>query len=323
MNLEMPVGFEVLLNDIAKITSLKNYCYIFENTLNSFTSGVYKITNGGVEYSNETVLIFNEFGERIRDILQREVILVVFNLQGNKPKFKFIIHYNKELFSNDLFELIIFQEYNLEPCNEQRRCILKESIKAEKIKDTLVYACYENNTDKIMKSLKNPKQSQLDRRLNCVGTQLGICAKNNNVIAFKAIAEAGAKINKVSIAYTPLEIAFSYSTDIVRYIYTEFRQQFDKEVTKKGFGIATETKDIELLQLLFDYGCDMNCLGNPFPPLHNFADFNNTVGIKFLLDKGADVNTKNGYKQTAIDRARRRNNQEAIDLLETYYRFND
>ncbi|MBK1813025.1 ankyrin repeat domain-containing protein [Clostridium sp. YIM B02505] len=129
----------------------------------------------------------------------------------------------------------------------------------------------------------------------------------------------------MSIAYTPLEIAFRYSADIVRYIYTEFRQQFDKEVSKKGFGIATETEteDIELLQLLFNYGCDINCLGNPFPPLHSFADFNNTVGIKFLLDKGVDVNTKNQYKQTAIDRARRRNNQEAIDLLETYYSFNN
>ncbi|MBK1813024.1 hypothetical protein JHL18_20580 [Clostridium sp. YIM B02505] len=159
MDLEMSDGFEILLNDIAKITSLKDYCYIFENTSNSFTSGLYEITSGGVEYSNETILIFNEFGKRIRDILQREGILVFFALQGNKAKFKFITHYNKELFSNDLFELIIFQEYNLEPCNEQRRCILKQSIKAEKIKNTLVYACYENNTDKIMKALKNPKQS--------------------------------------------------------------------------------------------------------------------------------------------------------------------
>lgn len=143
--------------------------------------------------------------------------------------------------------------------------------------------------------------------------------KKNNIVTFKAIAEAGATLGKVSLADTPLSIAFTYLPDIVKYIYTNFREQFDKEVLKKGFSLAIHTKDIELLQLLFDYGCDINCSGKPFPPLHNFADFNNIVGLKFFLDNGVDVNIKNQYKQTPIDRAKARNNQEAIDLLKSYY----
>lgn len=51
---------------------------------------------------------------------------------------------------------------------------------------------------------------------------------------------------------------------------------------------------------------------------HNFADFNNVVGLKFLLDNGANVNVKNQYKQTPLDRAKARNNREAIDLLNSY-----
>jgi FOG: Ankyrin repeat len=82
-----------------------------------------------------------------------------------------------------------------------------------------------------------------------------------------------------------------------------------------GFGIALHTKDKELLQMLLDCGGDINCSGKPFPPLHNFADFNNTVGLQFLIEHGADINTKNQYKQTPLDRAKASNNQETVDFL--------
>ncbi len=229
--------------------------------------------------------------------------------------YKFIPLYNPELFTHDVFELILFQEYGVEPYDIERKQILKQSIKKEKIKETLAYACYENNTDKILKLVENAKLKDLDKKIAYCGTPLGLCARNNNIIGFTAIAGAGANVGKVSLADTPLEIAFTYSADIVKFICNNYREVFNKEVDKKGFSLAIHTKDTELLQLLFEYGCDINCNLKPFPPLHNFADYNNIAGLKFLIEHGADINTKNQYKQTPLDRAKAQNNQDAIDFL--------
>lgn len=169
--------FETLVNEITQSISLKNYCYLIEYTEYALTSGLYEISDNGVKYSNDTVTIFENFSKQIKALLQREGILLIWVESGNKPTLKFVSHYNPELFIDDIFELILFQEYNIEPCDEERKHVLQHSLKAEKIKDTLVYACYENNTDKIMECIKNGKQSQLDKKLKYIGTPIGICAK--------------------------------------------------------------------------------------------------------------------------------------------------
>lgn len=308
-------SFEVLLNDIVKTIQLNDYCYFIEATEQSFTSGLYEINGSCAKYKNETVNIFKMFVERIKNQLKGLGILLIRVENGIKPIYKIISHYNKELFTHDTFDLILFQEFGIEPYDEERKQVLKQSIKKESIKYTLVYACYENNTNKILECLKNVKKSQLDKKMEYVGTPLGLCARNNNVIGFRAISEAGADIRKISLVDTPLAIAFTYSPEIVKYIYENNKEIFINEVAKKGFNLGIHTKDTELLQLLLDSGCDINCSLEAFPPLHNFADVNNIDGLKFLIEHGADINTKNKYKQTPLDRARERNNQEAIDFL--------
>jgi|GEM_PF-1255683 len=307
-----------LVNDIVRYINIDKFCYLIEATENSFTSGLYEFDSNGAKYSNKTVTVFKTFSQRIQELLHGKGILLIWVDFKAKPMLKFISHYNKELFTTDVFELIIFQELGIEPSDYERKQVLNTSLEAETIKNTLVYACYENKTDKILDILKKARKADLDKRLEYVGTPLGLCARNNNITAFKSIADAGAKISKVSLADTPLAIAFTYSSDIVKFIYSSFRAQFDKEVLRKGFGIAVHTKDIELLQLLLECGCDVNCHGKPFPPLHNYADFNNIIGLKFLIENGADINTKNQYKQTPIDRAKARNNQEAIEFLKLH-----
>lgn len=309
---------ENLVNDIVKFININKYCYLIEATEQSFSSGLYEIDSNGAKYSNETLTVFDTFSQRIEELLNGKGILLIWVDFECRPMLKFISHYNKELFTPDVFELIIFQELGIEPSDDERKQVLIKSLKAESIKNTLVYACYENKTDKILDILKKARKADLDKKLEYVGTPLGLCARNNNIIAFKAIAEAGAKISKVSLVDTPLAIAFTYSTDIVKFIYSSYREQFDKEVLRKGFGIALHTKDFELLQLLLNCGCNVNCHGKPFPPLHNFADFNNIVGLKFLIENGADINVKNQYKQTPIDRAKARNNQESVEFLKLH-----
>ena len=79
--------------------------------------------------------------------------------------------------------------------------------------------------------------------------------------------------------------------------------------------IAGQTRDVTLLQLLLDAGCDMHCQGEQFPPLHSFADYNNVTGIQFLIDRGVDVEIKNKRKETPLERAMLHNSPEAADLL--------
>lgn len=72
------------------------------------------------------------------------------------------------------------------------------------------------------------------------------------------------------------------------------------------------------MQLILASGADINAANTPFPPLHNFADFNNIIAIRFLLDAGADRTTLNSYRQTALQRAENRGNEEAAALLRSY-----
>lgn len=179
-----------------------------------------------------------------------------------------------------------------------------------------MYACYLNDTEQIMSCLSNGNKAQLNKVLQYYGTPLGICAQNDNLAAFQAIAGQGADLNKASLGERPLKIAFRYSPDIVRYIYENHREQFDKEVKSEGFLLACHTTDVGLLQLLKDCGCDMECKGKPFPPLHSFADYNNVVGIQFLADQGVNLHVLNNQKQTALDRAKSGRKQKAVQLLE-------
>ncbi|WP_240041434.1 ankyrin repeat domain-containing protein [Paenibacillus ginsengarvi] len=101
----------------------------------------------------------------------------------------------------------------------------------------------------------------------------------------------------------------------MNYIRSVFPEVYQKEVEKKGFGIALHCTDEALLEGILQLGCDVNQEKKPFPPLHNFADLNNIIGIKFLLDHGANLECRNQYKQTALHRAIMRENVAAIEML--------
>ena len=227
-----------------------------------------------------------------------------------------IPHFNPMLLFKGAETLAIYQQYGLEPQEESDKEQLQDGLKAEKIKDTLVYACYENDNEKIMRILADDKlpKAQLNKVLMLCGTPLGLCAKNDNLQAFKALVERGADIGRRFLGReTPLWTAMIHSYDIVQYIFENHRAQFDKEVT--GFTYACYTKDVRVLQLLKDLGFDLCCEGQKYPPLHTFVDYGNLVGIKFLLDHGVDINIKNQFGQTALERAENEGKAEVIALL--------
>ena len=230
-----------------------------------------------------------------------------------------IRYFNPERLFIGAEALAIYQEYGFEPTEERNKKYLEESIKAEKIKNTLVWACYIGDRELIKERLADPKlkPAQLNKALKLAGNPLILCAKHDDVESFKAIAERGADISKKTAAEeSPLLTAFRCSYDIVMYIYENYREQFDKEV--KDFWIANSHSDKRLYPLLRDAGVDMVCEGGRFPPLHVYARNNNLYGLKFLLDNGVPVGILNKDKLTALEVAEKTGKTEAAELLRSY-----
>lgn len=311
-------AIEQLVIDIAGFIRADHYAYFILATRNAFTGRMYRLDQGEATHDVEGAKVFEAYSERIQRDLKGTGILLLHKAPGASHSYKIISYYNPEIFDTDQFELILFQELAIEPKEEERKAVLKKSIKAEKIKQTLVYSCYENDKEEILIRARSASKTQLDKRLQYTGTPLGFCARHDNLEGFRAVASAGANVGKISLSRTPLAIAFERSPEIVRYIRSDYREIFDKEIKKRGFLIATQTHDVELLQLLLDAGCDMHCAGEQFPPLHSFADYNNLTGIRFLIDRDVDVGIKNKRKETPLDRAVLFGSPEAADLLREY-----
>ncbi len=287
----------------------------------SCSQGVYRVDGNTIKSNNEVLIYHPAHEDLVWEAFKHfahGIHLLRFS-GGECIDTRHIRWFNPErLFTGETL-LAIYQEYGLEPINERDKNYLAESIKAEKIKNTLVWACYIGDKELIKQRLNDPKlkPAQLNKALKLAGNPLILCAKHDDLESFKAIVEKGADISKKTAAeMSPLMTAFRCSYDIVMYIYENHREQFDKEV--KDFTCLSSHSDKRLYQLLKDIGCDMMCEGRRNPLLHTYAQCGNTYGIKFLLDNGVDIGLKNQYGMTALEMAERNDRKEAAELLRSY-----
>lgn len=309
---------EDLVNSLVAESVLagKSYCFLILGTQNSFTSRYYPVSGNEVSYEGHvTVDLFTKYSSAIEKVMVGKGVLCIKVENGQLQEYPIIKDVNPELFDHDAFELLIWQRYGLEPAEVERKAVLRQSEKAEKIKDTLVFACYLNDREAILARAETARPADLNKVLKYSGTPLQFCSKHNNLEAFRLLAAKGANVGKGSLSTTPLELAFRYSSDIVRYIEAEHPAVFEKEVRKKGYQLAMLCKDEDLLEAIRQFDCEMNGEKKPFPPLHNFADCNNEVGLQFLLKHGVPVDIRNQYKQTALHRAVGRGNAAAAEVL--------
>ncbi len=274
-----------LLEKIFKYIKRKNYIYLIERNSHSWTASFYNVKGELVEHENDiTWEVFDLFRDEIGNDLQTGMYAIYPN-EDDTLGLKYVRYYNPTISDHDLYELIIYQEFGFKPSEIERQEILKKTIKKEKIKQTLAYACYENNTPKIAELAKSVKATELDKPLAYNGTPLYLCIERNNFEGFKALAQAGANMTKKSMGTSPLELAFDYSSE------------FD---------------------LVKEQGADLNHYDKNFPHLHNFTDRNNLVGIKYCLDNGMDINEKDKQGRTALAKAILRGHKEAIEFLKTH-----
>lgn len=232
---------------------------------------------------------------------------------------KKIIHhtnYNPELFWDAAMELILYQTYGVIPVDLERKTQLGESLQQEKIKKTLVYACYLNLRNEIDFLLtKKVIKSELNRNLKGIGTPLGLSIQQNNFDLATKLLALGADPKKKSFVYTPLELAFRYSDEMVWYFFDHYKEYFINTIKQKGLAIAGLNQNIEIYKLLIDLGCDPLGKDPAFPMPHVFVDYNNLHGLQFLAKYGVDMNYKNKYKETAFERAKKQEKTELINFL--------
>ena len=270
------MDYDLIRRKIQKYCSAENYIYLIQKEKRMLTSSLYLTSNGLADYSNATADIFEE----LTGIIEAADFPLGVTVITNDFE-KLITQYNPELGSTDLLELIVFQEFNLKPSSEDRQAVLEKSIKQEKIKNTLVWACYVNDRAEFLKLL----------------------------------LEKGANLLKKSFVATPIQLAFSCSDSITFYLLENYKDDVVREIEKKGFLLAAGNTNRTILEAVHSLGADLYGKDPYFPNLHNFADSDNVAGLQFLLDNGVDINCKNKQGKTALDRAILHKKAKAIDFL--------
>ncbi len=287
----------------------------------SCTLGLYWINDKNITSGNETIVAHPDHLELIWggfEAFDNGIYLFRFKDSSCTDKRHIKIFNTERLLKGSHF-LAIYQEFGLLPTEKLYKQQLEESLRAESIKNTLVWACYTGDDEMIRLHLSNPRlpKSQLNKYMKLAGTPLTLCAKNDDIDSFKELVKKGADLDKkVAGEDSPLLTAFKYSYEIVMYIYENHREQFKKEV--KDFSCLNVRSDIRLYQLLKDAGCDFLCEGRAYPLLHIYARNNNVYGVKFLLENGIDIGLKNRFDETALDVAEQEGSKEAAELLRSY-----
>ena len=82
------------------------------------------------------------------------------------------------------------------------------------------------------------------------------------------------------------------------------------------FCMAIVKGDQETVKKLIELGIDVNEKSDGMTPLMYAARYNRTDIIKILVEKGAEINTKNSKGYTAMKFAKQSNAKEAVALLE-------
>lgn len=138
--------------------------------------------------------------------------------------------YDWSIYKFFVTEAILYEEFGLEPQDSKRKEGFAAALaEAEQYKKTLFYACCINDTAAIIERAKTAKKSELNFfSQDKSATPAMLCARNNNLEGFKALAEAGADLITAKRGYFhPLTEAREHSPAIMRYVFDTYPDVFD------------------------------------------------------------------------------------------------
>ena len=153
--------------------------------------------------------------------------------------------------------------------------------------NSLLYACWNNDSGRIKELIKNGKKTQLKEIIQGVGTPLHAAATNENKEIVDLLLSAGADIDQSNyLGNSPLlNCIENGQIDMAKFLIER-----GANVQKKG----QQKRNALSLLILYSWSKD-------------FADF--------LLQKGCEINTTARDKQSLLSDAASCNNEEAIEFL--------
>ena len=240
--------YETFINDLDTESCMLVVQTYFRSPMSgSVSSMVYTVENNEyTSYSGFNIPINGQtvqqkYGDIFRTMVKPSGVHI-YRYENNR----FVGHecltsYEPALYNGFLMFAALFKEYGLVPADEKAKAALQRNLKnSEKLANSLVYACYINDTQLIVERAAKASKTQLNTVMDyAFKTPLGFCALNDNLAGFKAVVESGADIGK-GIGHgvsTSLELAVQYSPDIAAYIRDNFPEQVEKELPKlKKYG---------------------------------------------------------------------------------------
>ncbi|WP_103071687.1 ankyrin repeat domain-containing protein [Aquimarina sediminis] len=109
--------------------------------------------------------------------------------------------------------------------------------------------------------------------------------------------------------------SMSFATEVE--MTTNNSHDYDLAIYKTSpFCMAIVKGDIETVKKLIDLGSDVNQKSDGMTPLMYAARYNRTEIMKMLIEKGANIKTKDSKGYTAMKFAKLSNAKDAVALLE-------
>lgn len=198
---------------------------------------------------------------------------------------------NPELFADDALMLIGHQLYAMPPLPPGDESTLQKAIKAEKIKTTVLYACYQNDMQRLEALLPQAKPTDLNKKFKLLGSPLHLACMHGNTDMLQRLVDAGADLEASNfLRYTPLLYALSLRDERSAQALIELGANVNHigAQSSNALGIAINAGcSTQMLEILLQKGCDINHLAQDKRDLLAIAAAKGLLPVmRFLLAHG-------------------------------------
>lgn len=167
----------------------------------------------------------------------------------------------------------------------------------DQLSNVLIEACENMHTIHIIELLLN-LGANIDFEY-CLSTPLIKAIRTNNAEIVEYLLQRGANAN----------LSFNYDYDKY-YYFNKYRSKIKKF---SPLIISCQNGNLELVQILFSYGGDINTKDNDGNSL--LTETTNISILKFLIDQGIDITIKNNYGENALSFSSLLGNMDVVNFL--------